>query len=82
MSDLDVLNARKSAIIAEIAALPSIITVRNLPSYNVNDQSFDWNGYRTSLTAMRKALYDELQACREQIVIEGGDWTIEEIVTT
>ena len=68
-SDLENLTSRRSAILAELAAGPS------RPSYTIDGQSVDWNGYRSSLLS-------ELTMLNEQIAAAEGPWEIETRGTT
>jgi hypothetical protein len=63
-TDLENLLTRRSAILAELAAGPS------KPSYTIDGQSVDWNGYRSSLL-------NELTMLNGQIAAAEGPWEIE-----
>ncbi|MBS0207142.1 MAG: hypothetical protein JSS49_30065 [Planctomycetes bacterium] len=80
---IDALQARKTAILAEIAAFgAATASVQGKPSYNVDGQSFDWNGARVSITAYRKGLYDELTEITRQLSLAQGDWEVQDVVIT
>ena len=65
-SDLDNLNTRRSAILAELAAgqVPSGESMRK-PSYQIDGQSVNWNQYRASL-------YEELERIDQLISATQG----------
>lgn len=80
---IDALRARKTAILAEITAFGSATAaLKSKPSYNVDGQSFDWNGARVSITAYRKGLYDELTEITKQLSLAEGDWAVEDVIVT
>ena len=80
---IDALQTRKTAILAEITAFgAATAALKSKPSYNVDGQSFDWNGARVSITAYRKGLYDELTEITKQLSLATGDWEVQDVIVT
>jgi hypothetical protein len=65
-TDLENLQSRRSAILAELATgqTPDGASIRR-PSYNIDGQSVSWNQYR-------KSLYEELEKIDKLIGAVGG----------
>ena len=75
-SDLENLQTRRSAILAELAAgeTPGGDSLRK-PSYSIDGQSVDWSDYRRSL-------YDELREIDRLIATTGGPVEVQSEATT
>ena len=78
---IDALKARKTAILAEIVSFGAATSaLKAKPSYNVDGQSFDWNGARVSVTAYRKGLYEELGEINKMLAVAEGNWEVETVM--
>ncbi len=64
-TDLDNLLARRSSILAELAALGT-----SQPDYTKGNQSVQW-------ASLRRQLMDELQSLNGMIAALGGPWEVE-----
>lgn len=73
MANVDLLQARKTAILTELSTMVGGSGVAN-PNAS-GGGSFDFVGYR-------KSLYDELAQINQILVVEQGPFTVETVVET
>lgn len=75
-TDLENLQTRRSAVLAELAAgeTPSGASLRK-PSYSIDGQAVNWDEYR-------KSLYAELESIDRLIASTGGPVEVQSEATT